>query len=108
MNAVNNINTKMNDVKPGTYIAGFILATVLTAISFSFILINGLSREFIIIGIIVSAIIQMIVHLHFFLHLDRSSAKRWNMLAFAFTAILLFIFIGGTIWVMYTLNYRMM
>ena len=51
---------------------------------------------------------QILVHLHYFLHLDVSSEKRWNVLALLFTFSIMTIFVGGTLWVMYTLNYRMM
>lgn len=98
----------MNYVKPKTYITGFILAFILTAIAFSLVLIKGISHKFAIAGIIVVAILQMLVHLYYFLHLDRSSTARWNIIALAFTFLLFIIFIGGTVWVMYTLNLRMM
>jgi cytochrome o ubiquinol oxidase operon protein cyoD len=90
------------------YVTGFILALVLTIISFGLAAGNNFSRKTIMAGLIVAALAQMVVHLHYFLHLDKSSAQRWNVMALLFTALLLFIFVGGTIWVMYTLNSRMM
>jgi cytochrome o ubiquinol oxidase operon protein cyoD len=48
------------------------------------------------------------VHLHYFLHLDTSSTARWNVLAIIFTLIIMVLFVGGTLWIMYNLNYRMM
>jgi cytochrome o ubiquinol oxidase operon protein cyoD len=108
MDSKNNENTEQGHVKIRTYITGFILAVVLTAISFSCVLFEGISPLIAAAGLIVFAVVQMLVHLHYFLHLDRTSTMRWNVLALSFTAILLIIFIGGTIWVMYTLNSRMM
>ncbi len=90
------------------YITGFILALVLTLASFGLTMSDTISHKTAIGGIIIAAFIQMIVHLRYFLHLDGSSAQRWNLLALMFTALLLFIFIGGTLWVMYALNSRMM
>lgn len=90
------------------YMIGFILAIVLTVISFAFVMVDGVSKTTAVIGLSAAAILQMLVHLHYFLHLDRSSAQRWNVIALAFTALLLFIFVAGTLWVMYTLNSRMM
>ena len=90
------------------YIIGFVLAIVLTIISFSLVMLKGMNRRTIMAGIFIAAILQMLVHLHYFLHLDKSSSSRWNVITLVFTAILLFIFIGGTLWVMYTLNSRMM
>jgi cytochrome o ubiquinol oxidase operon protein cyoD len=46
--------------------------------------------------------------LHYFLHLDTSSAARWNVLALIFTFLIMILFVGGTLWIMSNLNYRMM
>jgi len=108
MNTFISDNGQAGNIKPRTYITGFILAVLLTVIAFSFVLLKGISSKVAVSGIIVAAVIQMLVHLHFFLHLDRSSSARWNLLSLVFTLILLIIFIGGTIWVMCTLNQRMM
>ena len=59
-------------------------------------------------GIFSAGIVQILVHLHYFLHLDTSSASRWNVLALIFTLLIMVLFVGGTLWIMYTLNYRMM
>lgn len=91
-----------------TYLIGFTLALVLTVFSFSMVFIHGISRHLLLAGIFAAALVQMVVHLHYFLHLDRSSAQRWNMIVLIFTALILFILVGGTLWVMYTLNSRMM
>lgn len=90
------------------YYIGFVLALILTIASFSLVISHSFSRLIVMAGLFAAAILQMLVHLHYFLHLDRSSAQRWNVIALMFTGLLLFIFIGGTLWVMYTLNSRMM
>ena len=90
------------------YITGFILALVLTIVSFGMVMSHAFSRTTAMVGLFVAAFAQMVVHLHYFLHLDKSSAQRWNVISLLFTALLLFIFVGGTLWVMYTLNSRMM
>jgi cytochrome o ubiquinol oxidase operon protein cyoD len=59
-------------------------------------------------GIFSAGIVQILVHLHYFLHLDTSSTARWNVLAIIFTLIIMVLFVGGTLWIMYNLNYRMM
>jgi cytochrome o ubiquinol oxidase operon protein cyoD len=107
MKTIKSDNVQSGHMNTRTYITGFILAVLLTAMAFSFVMIEGLSNSVAISGILITAVIQMLVHLHFFLHLDRSSANRWNILSLVFTVLLLIIFIGGTIWVMFTLNQRM-
>lgn len=90
------------------YLVGFALAVLLTIVSFGLVSINGISRALALPGLFIAAILQMLVHLHFFLHLDRSSKQRWNLITLVFSALLIFIFVGGSIWVMATLNSRMM
>jgi cytochrome o ubiquinol oxidase subunit IV len=67
-----------------------------------------MSRSATLFCIFGTAIIQILVHLHYFLHLDTSSAARWNILVLLFTLLIMILFVGGTIWIMHNLNYRMM
>jgi len=90
------------------YLAGFALAVLLTLVSFGLASVHGISRSFVLSGLFIAAILQMLIHLHFFLHLDRSSKQRWNLITLVFSVLLIFIFVGGSIWVMTTLNARMM
>ena len=91
-----------------SYATGFIVSIVLTAIAFALVMSGDLSRSAALFGIIGAALVQILVHLHYFLHLDTSSAARWNILALIFTLWIMTLFVGGTIWIMYNLNYRMM
>lgn len=91
-----------------TYLTGFVLALILTAIPFALVMRGAWSPGATIIVILSAGIVQILVHLHYFLHLDRSSAARWNVLAILFTLLIMIIFVGGTLWIMSNLNYRMM
>jgi cytochrome o ubiquinol oxidase operon protein cyoD len=91
-----------------TYIVGFGLALVLTAIPFALTAANVLSLTSTLLIIAVLAIIQVVVHLHYFLHIGFNSSPRENVLALAFAAILIVIMAGGTLWIMFDLHYRMM
>jgi cytochrome o ubiquinol oxidase operon protein cyoD len=91
-----------------SYATGLILAIVLTILAFALVMSGALPRSATLFCIFGAAIVQMVVHLHYFLHLDTSSAARWNVFALLFTLLILIIFVGGTIWIMYNLNYRMM
>lgn len=90
-----------------SYATGFILSVVLTAIPFLVVMHNALGHLGTVIVIFSLAVIQMLVHLHYFLHLDASSRARWNVLAMLFTVSITFLVIGGTLWIMYNLNYRL-
>lgn len=101
-------NTGASQGSLKSYLTGFILAVTLTIVSFALVMSGEVPRSTVLVGIFVAAVLQILVHLHYFLHLDRSSAARWNVLALLFTSLIMTIFVGGTIWVMFTLNSRMM
>ena len=54
------------------------------------------------------ALVQIVVHVVCFLHLDTRSEGGWTLLAFLFTAVIVVLTIGGSIWVMFHLNSNMM
>jgi cytochrome o ubiquinol oxidase operon protein cyoD len=91
-----------------SYLTGFVLSLILTAIPFALVMNGTLSPTAILAGIGGAGIVQILVHLHYFLHLDTSSAMRWNVVAIIFTLLIMALFVGGTLWIMYTLHYRMM
>ena len=91
-----------------TYIIGFGLALVLTAISFALAATKALGLTSTLAIIAVLAITQIVVHLHYFLHIDFKSSPRENILALAFAAILIVLMASGTAWIMFDLHYRMM
>ena len=44
----------------------------------------------------------------YFLHLDRSIAQRNNVIAFVFTAIVIVLLVGLSLWVMFSIHTYMM
>ena len=90
-----------------SYLTGFTLALVLTAIPFALVAARMLAGVPALSVIAVAAVIQILVHLHYFLHLDLISTPRENLLAIAFAAILIFMMIGGSLWIMFDLHHRM-
>ena len=91
------------------YAIGFFLSIMLTTIAFALVMQSaGLPRWAVLFGIFGAAILQILVHLHYFLHLDTSSAARWNVLALVITLLIMILFVGLTLWIMSNLNYRMM
>ncbi|HET7314764.1 cytochrome o ubiquinol oxidase subunit IV [Salinisphaera sp.] len=92
----------------GTYSVGFILAIVLTVIPFAIVGFGWLPRTGALIAVGVAAVIQILVHLYFFLHLDVSREHRANAMTGVFTALIMAILVGGTMWLFYNLHYRTM
>ena len=91
----------------GSYLVGFVLAVVLTAIHFYLVATHALPPSRIMYVIAAAAMLQILVHLRFFLHLNFTTTPRENLLALAFTAVLLCIMVGGSLWIMIDLHSRM-
>ncbi|WP_193164860.1 cytochrome o ubiquinol oxidase subunit IV [Microbulbifer hainanensis] len=91
----------------GSYLTGYVLALVLTAVPFGIAATGALSMQSALIAIGASAIVQVLVHLRYFLHLGLRSTPQERLLAIAFTAVLILIMIGGSLWIMLNLYYRM-
>ena len=89
------------------YVIGLALALILTAIPFALVATNPLPKPTTLIIIGVAAAIQVLVHLRYFLHLDLTSTPRENLVAIVFTAILIFLMVGGSFWIMFDLHNRM-
>ena len=91
------------------YVTGFVLAAVLTAIPFWLVMgdVIGDSR---ITGLVVMAfaIVQVVVHMIFFLHMNTRSEGGWTVLALIFTVTVVVITLVGSLWVMHHLNANMM
>ena len=71
---------------------------------------NGFSLIEVMFAIVILAfaLVQIVVHMVYFLHMNFHSEGGWNMLALIFTLILVFITLAGSLWVMYNLNVNMM
>jgi cytochrome o ubiquinol oxidase subunit IV len=91
-----------------SYLTGFVLSLILTAIPFALVMSSTWSSSATLAGIFGAGIVQVLVQLYYFLHLDTSSAARWNVMAMIFTVLIMALFVGGTLWIMSNLNYRMM
>jgi cytochrome o ubiquinol oxidase operon protein cyoD len=92
----------------GPYLIGLALAVVLTATPFALVAAHSLPRATILVIIAVAAVVQILVHLIFFLHVGFRSTPRENIIAMVFAATLIFFMVGGTLWIMFDLHWRMM
>ena len=92
-----------------SYITGFLLAVILTAIPFWLVMGKVFEQSgtaaIVLLGL---AAVQIVVHMIYFLHMNAKSEGGWNMLAMIFTLMLVVITLSGSIWVMYHLNHNMM
>ncbi len=90
------------------YLIGFVASLILTIIPFYFAYTGIVSRETTIEILIITAVAQLLVHLVYFLHMDSSEKGKFNALSFAFTVVIVFIVVAGSIWIMWNLNHNMM
>jgi len=92
-----------------SYLTGFVLASILTIIPFWLVMGHVFQSHWVTITVVLLlAIVQILVHVIYFLHLDTRSEGGWNMLSFVFTIVLVVIVLGASIWVMYNENTNMM
>lgn len=98
----------MNEAGARTHLTGLALALVLTLIPFGIVYLGLMAWPAALVVIAAAAILQILVHLRFFLHLDLVRTPRENLLALAFAALLIFIMVGGSLWIMFDLHERMM
>ena len=96
------------------YVIGYVLSILLTLGAAGLIFIHDWSghtiftHPFLRAAVVVLAVVQILVQLLFFLHLgERGRGSRHRLAFFAFTLIVLFILVGGSLWIMANLNYNM-
>lgn len=91
------------------YLTGFFLSVVLTAIPFWLVMAKVLPTSGITALVVLGfAMVQIVVHMIYFLHMNTRVESGWSLLALLFTAVLVLIMLSGSIWVMYHLNTNMM
>jgi cytochrome o ubiquinol oxidase subunit IV len=90
------------------YLVGFFLSVVLTAIPFWLVMTGAAgSGTITAIDIMALAVLQIIVHVFYFLHINAKAENGWMMMAFIFTVVMVLIVLSGSLWVMYNLNANM-
>ncbi len=90
------------------YILGFVLSLILTLLSFGLVMDGIHPASITLVLIVAAALLQILVQMHFFLHLDRSSTQRWNVMVLLYTLIIIAFLVGGSLWIMHNTAIRMM
>lgn len=102
--------TRTIEREPGSltaYLTGFVSAIVLTLAAFGLTAKHVLSGNRLIAALLGLAIVQFVFQLVFFLHIGRETKPRWKRLVLVLMIVFVLIVVLGSIWVMYSLNYRM-
>ncbi|MDO4683218.1 MAG: cytochrome o ubiquinol oxidase subunit IV [Lautropia sp.] len=91
------------------YVTGFVLSVILTAIPFAMVMGKWFeSSTTTALWVLGLGAIQIVVHMIFFLHMNRKAEGGWTMLAFLFTLLLVVITLVGSLWVMFHLDANLM
>lgn len=92
-----------------SYMTGFVLSVILTAIPFAVVMAGGFESRLLTAALVVGmAVVQILVHMVYFLHMNTRSDEGWTMMALIFTVVILVIVLAGSLWVMYHMNTNMM
>ncbi|AVS74853.1 cytochrome o ubiquinol oxidase subunit IV [Paracidovorax cattleyae] len=91
------------------YMVGFVLSIILTAIPFWLVMAKVISdRSTAVLVLGAFAVVQILVHMVCFLHMNGKVEGGWTMLSTIFTVVFVAIAIAGTLWVMFHMNTNMM
>jgi cytochrome o ubiquinol oxidase subunit IV len=91
------------------YITGFVLSVILTAVPFALVMSGIITDSRITAGIVmVFALVQIVVHMVYFLHMNSKSENGWTLMALIFTIVVVTICLAGSLWVMFHMNANMM
>lgn len=90
-----------------SYVIGFVLSLILTALSFGAVMSGALPHGAILPAIVILAVAQLVVQLFYFMHLG-SASERDNTAIFIFTGLIIAIVVAGSLWVMHNANVNMM
>ena len=92
-----------------SYLTGFALSVILTAIPFWLVMGDVIADRMVTTLLIMGfGVVQIFVHMVYFLHMNTKSEGGWTMMAAIFTIIVIVIALSGSLWVMYHLNTNMM
>lgn len=92
-----------------SYLIGFVLSVVLTVIPFWLVMTARLETVPTVLTIVILAVVQIAVHLKYFLHLTfKTEEGKINTLTFLFSALIIVLVVGLSIWIIYASNAMMM
>lgn len=97
-----------NSYTQKSYLIGFVLSVVLTIVPFFIVTHDAINKKILINIIVLCSVVQIFVHLIFFLHLGHISNQSWNLISLIFTIFIVFILVLGSIWIMTHLHHNLM
>ena len=91
------------------YMIGFFLSIILTAIPFAVVMGDVFDNSNTTVAVIAFfAVVQIIVHMVYFLHMNGKIEGGWTLMSTIFTIVFVAVTLAGTLWVMFHMNANMM
>lgn len=90
------------------YVVGFVLSLLLTMIAYALVAEDALPYSVLVAAIVAAALMQFVVQVYCFLHLSGDKNSRDRLIALGFAALIVTILVAGSLWIMFSLNGRMM
>ena len=91
-----------------SYVTGLLLSLVLTVIPFAVVMSGALSTATTVVVIAITAVLQILVQLVMFMHMNTKADEGWNVMSFVFTLTILVLVVGGSLWIMQHLHLNLM
>ncbi|SHE91676.1 cytochrome o ubiquinol oxidase subunit IV [Marinomonas polaris] len=91
-----------------SYLVGFIWSVILTGIPFWMVMTEAFDKGPTYITIVLLAIVQIFVHLKYFLHLDFSEQGKLDTYSFIFSAVIIVMVVALSVWIIFASNAMMM
>ena len=91
-----------------SYLTGFVLSVILTVIPFALVMYPTLPKPVTAGVVAIFAVIQVVMHLIYFLHLNFSPHQRWNVTALVFSTVVIALLVGLSLWIMYSVHHNML
>lgn len=91
-----------------SYLTGFIWSVILTGIPFWMVMTEAFDKGPTYITIVLLAIVQIFVHLKYFLHLNFSEQGKLDTYSFIFAAVIIVMVVVLSVWIIYASNAMMM
>ncbi len=106
-NGGNRMNSQVKTAAK-SYIIGFIFSCILTLLSYFLVTKQMLESKYVFLSIFGLALIQAWIQLIYFLHLNKDEKPNARLHVFLFMALVVLLIVGGSLWIMYNLDYRTM
>lgn len=94
-----------------SYLTGFALSVLLTIIPFWIVMgevFHADNAAWAVVIIFALGAAQMLVHLHYFMHVSLKVEEGWQAMSLIFTVLLIVIIMAGSVWIMFHLHENMM